>query len=90
MASLDESSNADLIAVFVDGMRAAGLDPAESIISDGKLHRLRWRNDQNGTRNGFYALQLDSHRPAGAFGCWKRGVEQTWTADGDPEERWEH
>ena len=62
----------------------AGLDPATGIIPDGKLHRLRWSNERRGRPDGFYVLHLDGPRPAGAFGCWKRGIKETWSARGRP------
>ena len=84
MAHRDQEHSADDVVAFEAAMRAAGLDPAKSIIPDGKLHRLRWRNERKGPPDGFYVLHLDSPRPAGAFGCWKRGVKETWTARGGP------
>ena len=32
---------------------------------------------------GYYTLHLDG-RPAGVFGCWKRGIKETWKANGAP------
>ena len=34
-------------------------------------------------RTAYYTLHLDGH-PAGVFGCWKRGIKETWKANGAP------
>jgi putative DNA primase/helicase len=54
----------DAISGFLDTMRAHGLEPAEDIIADGELHRVRWVGDKTGTQNGAYVLHLNGH-PAG-------------------------
>jgi putative DNA primase/helicase len=67
---------------FLDAMRQHGLDPTEEIVADGSLHRIRWRADKKGSRNGAYVLHVNGHRPAGYFECFKRGIRVTWAADG--------
>ena len=62
---------------FLDAMRAAGLDCQDPIIGDGKLHRFKINGEAN--PNGFYCLHLDGIA-AGSFGCWKRGIKETWCA----------
>lgn len=65
---------------FINAMQAAGLamhkdDP----IADGCLHRYRVEGDKAGSRNGWYVLHLDD-KPFGAFGSWRTGQSETWTA----------
>lgn len=65
---------------FVEAMQAAGLamhkaDP----IADGRLHRYRVEGDKAGSKNGWYVLHLDD-KPFGAFGSWRTGQSETWTA----------
>ena len=55
--------SADVISDFLDAMREHGLEPADQIVADGTLHRVRWRQDKAGTRNGAYAAA--SQRPSG-------------------------
>lgn len=74
--------SADIIAEFRDAMRAHGLETADQIHPDGKLHRIRVSGDGAGSANGYYVLHADGARPAGAAGCWKRGFKFTWKADG--------
>ena len=81
--------SADVISGFLDAMREHGLEPADQIVADGALHRVRWRQDKAGTRNGAYVLHLNGH-PAGFAECFKRGIRFTWSAKGarlDPAER---
>ena len=67
---------------FRDAMRKAGLDYAGSIIADGKLHRFKSGEDRE--PNSWYVLH-DGSPSAGAFGCWKRQLSETWCAKGDRE-----
>lgn len=55
-------------------MHKPALDP------DGHLHRYRVDGDKAGSSNGWYVLHLDD-KPFGAFGSWKTGQTQAWTAD---------
>jgi phage/plasmid primase-like uncharacterized protein len=63
---------------FRDAIRAAGLVPPDVIEADGKLRRF----SSNGKRDdaGWYVLHGDGI-PAGAFGDWRTGIEQTWRGD---------
>ncbi len=64
---------------FRDAIRAAGLEPPDVIEADGELHRF----STNGKRSddaGWYCLH-DDGIPAGAFGCWRSGVWETWRAE---------
>ncbi|MCB1591363.1 MAG: toprim domain-containing protein [Alphaproteobacteria bacterium] len=69
---------------FKSAMSEAGLVIKDAIISDGKLHRFRVEGDKAGSENGWYVLYGDS-LPAGAFGCWKRGISETWCGKTDRE-----
>lgn len=64
---------------FRDAIAAAGLTPPEEVIADGKLRRFA----SNGKRSdlaGWYVLH-DGNIPAGAFGDWRSGVDETWCAN---------
>jgi putative DNA primase/helicase len=60
---------------FRAAMRAAGLDHAGELIDDGKLHRFKAAGDRH--RNSWYVLHAGPPG-AGAFGCWKRSIKDTW------------
>ncbi len=61
-------------------MAAAGVQTHDRIIPDGRMHRVHVEGDRRRQRNGWYVLHGDD-RPAGAFGCWKRGFSATWAAE---------
>jgi phage/plasmid primase-like uncharacterized protein len=63
---------------FRAAMRAAGLEFDGQLVADGKLHRFKSSDDQN--RDSWFVLfPASSNTPAaGGFGCWKRGVKETW------------
>jgi len=69
----------DVIDRFTQAMREAGIETEATIQADGQRHRFRVTGDKAGSENGWYVLHLDGV-PAGAFGCWKRGVSDTWCA----------
>jgi putative DNA primase/helicase len=56
-------------------MSARGIEYRGEIIPDGKLHRFKANGDNE--RNSWYVLYNGSIA-AGAFGCWKRGIKETW------------
>lgn len=60
---------------FRAALHAAGLDYAGPIPADGKLHRIKIEGDKE--RNSWFVLHVGPPA-AGAFGCWKRGVKETW------------
>lgn len=62
---------------FINSMNRAGLYTRDPILGDGRLHRFRVEGDKTGSKNGWYVLYGDE-LPAGAFGCWKRGISETW------------
>lgn len=65
---------------FINAMQAAGLLMHKGApIADGDLHRYRVEGDKAGSRNGWYVLHLDD-KPFGAFGSWRTGQSETWTA----------
>ena len=69
--------------------RLRGRDGAARHRPEGAARRRRQaaplprRGRPQGRRNGYYMLHLDG-RPAGVFGCWKRGIKETWKANGAP------
>lgn len=69
-------------AQLIDAMRAAGLEPPDEILMDGKIHR--FKSGTKGTpgidKPGWYLVFGDGI-PAGRFGCWRSGIEVTWRAD---------
>jgi putative DNA primase/helicase len=70
--------NSGTTSSFSNTMRAAGIEPPQEIIADGRLHRFHIKGDRPGSKNGWYILY--TNLAAGAFGCWKRGVSETWSA----------
>lgn len=73
---------ADHIQEFINAMQMEDIDPPGEIIADGQLHRFHVEGDQPRSVNGWYVLHADDP-PAGAFGCWKRGINETWCAAGE-------
>lgn len=64
---------------FKLAMRNAGIEPPATIEADGKLHRFTVADDKPRSENGWYVFHGDGSLPAGAFGCWKRQVNETWS-----------
>lgn len=66
-----------------DAMIRAGLHAPDQIILDGNLHRFASGTKGrpgHGDKSGWYVAYGDGV-PAGAFGCWRSGIEVTWKAD---------
>ena len=66
-----------------DAIREAGLEPPDTIYLDGKIHRFRSGtkgSPGHGDKPGWYIAFSDGI-PAGRFGCWRAGMEQTWRAE---------
>ena len=66
-----------------DAMIRAGLHAPDTIIMDGHLHRFASGTKGrpgHGDKSGWYIAYGDGV-PAGAFGCWRSGIEVTWKAD---------
>lgn len=68
-----------MIDEFRHAIRAAGLEPPDTIEADGKLHRFP-SNGKHGDDAGWYILHGDGI-PAGSFGDWRLGISQSWRAD---------
>ncbi len=64
---------------FRAALRAAGLNPPDRIEADGKLRRFA-SSGKRGDDAGWYVLHGDGI-PAGAFGCWRSGISESWRAD---------
>ncbi len=60
---------------FRSQMVQAGLDYTKPIINDGKIHRFKSAGDHG--KNCWYLLYPGSPS-VGVFGCWKRGIKETW------------
>ena len=69
----------DIQEQFRDIIRRAGLAPPKHIADDGKLRRFS-SNGRRGDKAGWYVFHTGDI-PAGAFGCWRGGVSETWRAD---------
>ena len=75
------------LADFRQTIEAAGLEAPDVIHDDGVLHRF------GRGKSAYYVLHGDSN-PAGMFGCWRAGLQSTWSAKPDnamtPAEREAH
>ena len=85
---MDQSSNStvkaimsDAIAQFRQAIAEAGLVPPETIAADGGIHRFS-TNGKRGDDSGWYSFHSNG-TPAGAFGCWRRGLQSTWCSKSD-------
>jgi len=69
---------------LIDAIRAAGLEPPDQVIMDGKIHRFKSGTKGSGNKGsdkpGWYLVFGDGV-PAGRFGCWRMGFESPWRAD---------
>jgi phage/plasmid primase-like uncharacterized protein len=66
---------------FRQKIEAAGITAPAEIIPDGALHRFPSNGDRHDDA-GWYALFCDGV-PAGAFGCWRLGIKETWCSKSD-------
>ncbi len=77
---------------FRSAIVGAGLVPPDEIHDDGLLHRFSTSGKRQDL-SGWYCLHSDGV-PAGAFGCWRAGVQSAWCAKSDsamtPAEREAH
>jgi putative DNA primase/helicase len=62
---------------FQQAIAGAGLPVPEVIHGDGTLYRFS-TNGKRMDQSGWYVLHDDGDLPAGAFGCWRSGLSQTW------------
>lgn len=69
------SSSSNAIGNFRAALQKSGLEFDGTIVADGKLHRFKALGD--GNKNSWYVFYAGSPA-AGAFGCWKRGVKETF------------
>ena len=60
---------------------AAGLTAPDLIHDDGRIHRFS-TNGKRSDDSGWYMLHTDGIA-AGAFGCWRTGLQLTWCAKSD-------
>lgn len=71
------------VSGFTEAFRQAisrtGIEPPADIIADGRIRRFHISGDKPRTESGWYVLH-DDDPAAGAFGCWKRGISETWCA----------
>ena len=73
----------DIEQQFAAALAAHGLQPPE-IIPDGKLRRFDGPEDRKGKKNAWYVLHADEPA-AGAFGCWKSNLSETWCVRAERE-----
>lgn len=71
----------DPIEHFRLAIAAAGLEAPDSINADGAIHRFS-TNGRRSDDSGWYMLHTDGIA-AGAFGCWRSGLQSTWCAKSD-------
>jgi putative DNA primase/helicase len=57
-------------------MARHGLQCPGQLAPDGRLHRFKAAEDK--ARNSWYVLHAGPPLAAGAFGCWRRGISETW------------
>lgn len=62
---------------FQQAIAGAGLPVPEVIHGDGELYRFS-TNGKRSDASGWYVLHDDGDMAAGAFGCWRAGMQQTW------------
>lgn len=66
------------VETFRQTMSNAGIEPPGEVIADSTLHRFTVTGDKARSENGWYVFHADDPA-AGAFGCWKRGIQETWS-----------
>jgi putative DNA primase/helicase len=71
----------DPVAQFISAIAAAGLSPPANISADGAIHRFS-TNGRRGDDSGWYIAHTDG-TAAGAFGCWRTGLQSSWCAKSD-------
>ena len=72
---------ADPIEHFRLAIAAAGIEAPDSINANGAIHRFN-TSGRRGDDSGWYMLHTDGIA-AGAFGCWRTGVQSSWCAKSD-------
>ena len=71
----------DPIEHFRLAIAAAGLEAPDNINADGSIHRFS-TNGKTRDDSGWYMLHTDGIA-AGAFGCWRSGLQSNWCAKSD-------
>ncbi|WOO32370.1 DUF3987 domain-containing protein [Diaphorobacter limosus] len=62
---------------FQQAIAGAGLPVPDVIHGDGALHRFS-TSGKRADQSGWYVLHDDGDIPAGAFGCWRSGMQSSW------------
>ncbi|OGR01019.1 MAG: hypothetical protein A2511_01375 [Deltaproteobacteria bacterium RIFOXYD12_FULL_50_9] len=68
------------VMLFKQAMRNTGIKPPDEILADGCLHRFTVYGDKPQSKNGWYVFH-DGDLATGAFGCWKRQVNEAWSSE---------
>ncbi len=71
----------DAINKFKAAIESYGLTPPNVFHDDGAIHRFS-TNGKARDDSGWYSLHTDG-LAAGAFGCWREGLQSTWCAKSD-------
>lgn len=74
------SESSDAVAAFRQAMSERGLVYAGELLQDGRLHRFRAGDDADAS--AWYVLHPANPIPAGAYGCWRRQINEKWHANG--------
>jgi phage/plasmid primase-like uncharacterized protein len=61
---------------FRTAMANTGMSYSGSLVEDGKLHRFNLEGESG--ESCWYVLHPDDPIPAGAFGCWRRNINERW------------
>ena len=65
---------------FIQAIKESGLEPLDKIVVDGRFHRFS-SEGRPSDKPGWYVLNdLPNCAVAGAFGCWRTGVKQSWSS----------
>ncbi|MER9815108.1 DUF5906 domain-containing protein [Mesorhizobium sp. M0129] len=70
---------ADVESAILDAMSGLGIRLAAGLTCDGKLHRIDHAERKRGRKDIWFVVHLDSPASA-AFGDFKTGVQDTWSA----------
>jgi phage/plasmid primase-like uncharacterized protein/energy-coupling factor transporter ATP-binding protein EcfA2 len=70
-------------AQLINAISACGIEPPTAVFFDGKIHRFKSGtkgSGGSGDKTGWYIAFSDGI-PAGKFGCWRAGIEQSFRAE---------
>ena len=62
-----------------DALLEAGIDRAEEIVFDGRVHRFHTEGDDRNEKSGWYIFYGDN-LPAGSYGNWRTNFSRNWHA----------